>query len=340
MQRDNFLAFSQHHGLPTSLIDFSYSPLISLFFACYGESNNNGFIYFIDNKRLINVNSLIGNGFSKNLLQNLFEFKDDFEKLKKQIEEKKFLKGAVYYDALCNLVNMISLVYPKGCIVEPLKYALYGYSKELMQYHKSNNPNEPLKIYSESEKELEFSYVATLVLRVITSSFYAGSFVNHLEKHDLEKAQKICDKIPRLESIDDYIWAFMFVFKFVMKVLINNGSMPNFELPFYLAYTPPEMINRIMNQRSIFIYQLSYENYFTNENAEEFSSIIAKIKGKEYDSDVIKCNILCLQKIIPDFTIEISDKAKILKELDCLGINLKSIYGDYDSIAKYIKSKL
>jgi hypothetical protein len=54
MQRDNFLAFSQHHGIPTNLIDFSYSPLISLFFSCYGSNSdtvNRGYVYFIDKKK-------------------------------------------------------------------------------------------------------------------------------------------------------------------------------------------------------------------------------------------------------------------------------------------------
>ncbi len=32
MQRKHFLAFSQHYGLPTNLLDFTSSPLISSIF--------------------------------------------------------------------------------------------------------------------------------------------------------------------------------------------------------------------------------------------------------------------------------------------------------------------
>lgn len=34
MQGENFLAFSQHHGLKTNLIDFTTAPLVALYFAC------------------------------------------------------------------------------------------------------------------------------------------------------------------------------------------------------------------------------------------------------------------------------------------------------------------
>lgn len=36
-EKEYFLAFCQHYGVPTNLIDFSYSPLIALFFSCQGK---------------------------------------------------------------------------------------------------------------------------------------------------------------------------------------------------------------------------------------------------------------------------------------------------------------
>ena len=72
MQRENFVAFSQHHGIPTNLIDFSLSPLVSLFFACYnsdGGSDESGYVYFISKDRLINISDMM---FCTSFQENIF----------------------------------------------------------------------------------------------------------------------------------------------------------------------------------------------------------------------------------------------------------------------------
>ena len=46
VQQNHILAFAQHSGLPTNLIDFSFMPLVSLFFACYYEQGYRSKLYF------------------------------------------------------------------------------------------------------------------------------------------------------------------------------------------------------------------------------------------------------------------------------------------------------
>ena len=46
-----------------------------------------------------------------------------------------------------------------------------------------------------------------------------------------------------------------------------------------------------------------------------------------------------MQDIEHTHAIEVRNKKKILKQLDNIGLNYGSIYGDYDSIALSIKEK-
>lgn len=82
-------------------------------------------------------------------------------------------------------------------------------------------------------------------------------------------------------------------------------------------YAPILSFKRGRNQEGLFIYQ-------------SFLS---------YDEELYNCHILSMQRIWPDYVIVIENKEQILKELDFIGINEKFIYGDYDSIAKYIRRK-
>lgn len=50
-EKEHFLAFAQHHGIPTNLLDVTTNPLISLWFACESSAgkNTDGIVYGFEN---------------------------------------------------------------------------------------------------------------------------------------------------------------------------------------------------------------------------------------------------------------------------------------------------
>ena len=78
---------------------------------------------------------------------------------------------------------------------------------------------------------------------------------------------------------------------------------------------------------------------------QNFASTIEKLIWLKYSWNGLESRCcpsqapIIYQEIIPDFTIEITDKIKVLDQLDMMGINLKTIYGDIDDVAKHLKEK-
>jgi hypothetical protein len=62
LQRDNFLAFAQHHGLKTNLIDFTTAPLVALYFACDRSSDDkdNGYVYLLKKESTVDATDFLG----------------------------------------------------------------------------------------------------------------------------------------------------------------------------------------------------------------------------------------------------------------------------------------
>lgn len=100
----------------------------------------------------------------------------------------------------------------------------------------------------------------------------------------------------------------------IISTLKNLPRKINLELDIYFTYQPPELFGRISSQQSFFIYQ---PYVYTNDGVYDY-----------YELNV--------QSIIPDIHIEIDNYQNILYELNILGINNGTIYGDFDNIAKAI----
>lgn len=320
IQDKNFLAFSQHHGIPTNLLDFSFSPLVSLYFSMDG-CQEKGYVYFLCKDKTVNINAAIHeHPLGWGMLSDFLDFdKSLFEIIMSQMT-KVFMKNREsmieYFE---KHVEHLIVEYKRGKS-ETFLDSLSGGVKKL---------EEALKVYMQDKDEWikDDNYKdedITLQIKKSVSNFFNG-FLD-LHKDDLycpkvfinNYTQANSSKLINLEYSAN-IFVIMFLLKmeeieyYLDKVFLDK---PYYELefPFYFTYQPPIIDDRVRNQSSIFIFQ----PYATDR---------ISYNGKQTQ---------VWQKIIPDFTIEIHNPNKIRQELDAIGFNLKYIYCDYDSIAKYL----
>lgn len=71
-ETENFIAYAQHHGLPTELLDITLNPAVALYFACEQNQDKDGFVYLFDNNGYDDDGNSY-NKFHKNLHYDLTE---------------------------------------------------------------------------------------------------------------------------------------------------------------------------------------------------------------------------------------------------------------------------
>lgn len=104
IEKNNFLAFSQHYGLPTNLIDVTSSPLVALYFACKENQDNAAAVYIFDDN-FIDITSILDKYPNVNILEHIASCND------KEIADVVTLFKAYYkkhkHDLLSYLYKLI-----------------------------------------------------------------------------------------------------------------------------------------------------------------------------------------------------------------------------------------
>lgn len=309
LQAKHFIAFSQHHGIPTNLLDFSKSPLVSLYFATK-ECEEYGYVYFIKKDKLADsTKAITSKPYGWGMLEDLLNFNMDtipflvqplsnaFEKSREEMVNF-FIETAKTFIPNFRAHYMLPEDQKQ---IDDFDRAFYEYLKDLEEWDmelslcvRSSYPamlNGLFKIYRNS---IFFPIDAFNYFSNGNSALHS----NHISWFDIELILLLLK--------------YTVLFNYYDRVDVEKGQI---EMPFYFSYNPPMIDSRVQNQSSIFVFQ-------------PYATDLWCTKGKEE-------KVRYWQRIVPDFEIQVENPKLIQKELDAIGINRKFIYCDYDSAARY-----
>lgn len=261
MQRENFTAFAQHHGIPTNLVDFSKSPLVSLFFACHESDkkiDDAGYVHFINSNRLIDITEMLKYPNSQhNIFRNLIYLDSSVHPIILQLYRYEHTHVYEIIDIIIEWVNKLKddnntkkkykSVFP---IVKELKiqtkenpyFALFDFTEKILN-----------EIIKDNQKDCGMLTDFTI-------------FEEYIEEYHalIKKIQEFTqynylDDILLMLLVIRTVFGELFDFSLFSKKPFNS-----FDLPFYFIYSPPNILSRIENQSSLFIYQLFYDDYIAD----------------------------------------------------------------------------
>jgi len=293
-EKEHFLAFAQHHGIPTNLLDATTNPLIALWFACE-NTDEDGVIYgFEDNYTFVDFTNFI-NMLGANYIHS--NFHGDKIKLQDCFEESLCNSGInmKIEDALKSLFT--STMAQKENICKVLKT---GFNDLLLPqgngfYRKQYAPyNEFISNMAEYVNGLDFVYADDNENEI--SSCISAYIIDELPKilSDVEADD------AHKENFVEYVKS-RFFSRLLFIAYCEGGDIMSC-LP-RILYQPILSFKRAATQHSCFIYQW-------------YDKKTHQTLHPEWEIHVDK-----------------SAKNKIRQDLCKFGLNKGTIFGDYDSIA-------
>ncbi|MCG3096703.1 FRG domain-containing protein [Lactococcus petauri] len=310
---DNFIAYCQHHGLPTELIDITENPLVALYFACEKDQEQEGYVYLF-NKHQFNEVPLEKSIINKKISEQSFNLLDcisvksfynegsDTEFLTKEIDELRKIEVIDYANGQYRIGSSAHI--NSQIREEVYKQYKIAFAKN-PDFFKITGPNF-YGIDSKTGEEIipHFSEKQDIIEMLKDEKKALGIFTP-IRMSDI-KSKEEWDEIENRYNwyLSDIIWD-------LFAEMVDNQKVWGINIDFsifpYFIHKPSVKFDRMVNQQGIFIIQ----QYFHDKP----------------------------QELIPNVVFKVSNKKEILKELDRIGISKKFIYPDHDHIAQYVKEK-
>lgn len=340
-ERKCFLAFCQHHGIPTNLIDFSFSPLVALFFACHGKQqlkfttsdlmhgcsldelkastevqkmlihnlinhmeassiSEYAQVYLVNKKWLVDITDVLELGNQNNLLEEIIINQKTRKEIMYLIAEL-FKNPRVIEEDIVECICQIINCYKQNDV---------DINGSVLSLSEGNENLQEEKLF-EFEKRLQNESLEVVIEQLYDYVYYKTVTIEDTFGTDFNDMYEFEDSYVKAAAI--YVLLLANLLRIFFKYR-DGEERVYMDIKFCFTYQPANLFERINLQKGLFVYQ---PYMYTRDTVYHF-------------------NILSLQNIEPDICIEINNYKKILKELDVMGINLGSIYGDLDNIAEAV----
>jgi len=305
IERENFMSYARHHGLPTELLDMTRLPLYALYFAC-GERNvsKTGIVQAFNVAETMRLSDFETDHSYKyqifDISQAVFNYYHHGAGEKFISRFTSFLKRHPEYTKRLLGETAIYLAESLQLIETQKLEALSLRERHIVQL---------LKIADVGNIQIDSAFsISQLIIHLVNSCEQAANGELEKIRSSYLKSETLQSQVLILTYMELLGLAFE-VLDFVLDTEAKGITLPPFPV---IRYSPTAKFDRMRSQEGEFIYQLYM------------------IRDTEAGIRLIP------QKINSNIRFVIRDKSKIRKQLNTLGVNRKLIYPDADNIARYL----